>query len=392
MPPYGGGEPIPLDVFGDLWYQGVPTMCLDWPDAPTPAAMAEATPDETPSPGVPAVATPPSFTEVISTPSGRIAFFGELGDGPAEVFVVDLPGGTPRQVTHGEWVLDWQSFLAWLPDGRHLLFGTRETEPEDRKIVLLDVETSEGQIVPNIPKDVAVWLSWSPDGSQWLWAAGKILYVADAGNSEPKPIYQGDRDIAEPIWSPDGQQIAFVIANEIYIASPDGSAVEKIIDFASEPPVPSLLSLSSLAWSPDGSRLAFTASYRDEGARLNTVCTLTLAEARPACLAELPVNVWGTLAWLPDSRRLVLQDDGDIYTLDVRSGDLIDVSHNPAVDRIQYVAADQAISPDGQFLAFVSDRDHWRSEVYVLHLLSGKVVARLTADFASQWGVAWSPQ
>jgi Tol biopolymer transport system component len=82
----------------------------------------------------------------------------------------------------------------------------------------------------------------------------------------------------------------------------------------------------------------------------------------------------------------------DIYTLGVQNGDVINVSHNPAVDQIQYVAADQAISPDGQFLVFTSDRDHWHHEVYVLHLLSGKVVVRVTADFAGQWGVAWSPQ
>ena len=93
-----------------------------------------------------------------------------------------------------------------------------------------------------------------------------------------------------------------------------------------------------------------------------------------------------------DSQRLVLQDSSEIYALDIQSGEALNLTHHPAKDEIPYYTADQTISPDGQFLALTSTRDHWRKEVYVLHIASGEVVARLTANFVTEWAPAWRPR
>ena len=102
--------------------------------------------------------------------------------------------------------------------------------------------------------------------------------------------------------------------------------------------------------------------------------------------------MYGSFAWLPDSQHLVLQDGTEIYIMDIDSGEVLNLTHDPAEDEIPYYTADQVTSPDGEFLVFTSRRDHWEKEVYVLHIASGEVVTRLTADFGSQWGAAWSKQ
>jgi len=387
FPPYGGGEPISLGISGDLWYEGLPTACQDWPAEPTPAAVAQATPTSMPTTVVPAITTPPPYAGAIPAPVGRIAFFAESGGHSTDIFVVDLADRTSQQVTHGEWVLDWRSWLGWLPDGQHLFFYTSEPKREDRKVVLLDPATGETKIVANLPTSGLVWLAWSPDGSRLLWATGKVLYVADPGNINPQQIFQAGNDIAEPIWSLDSQHIAFVVSNEIYLIPSDGGDALKITNFSAESPAPLPFSLQNLAWSPNGSRIAFI--IRSDADNSTHFCTLDTTESIVACLDQLPVAIWGTFDWLSDSQHVVFQDGFEIYSLDVQSGEVLNLTHNPAMDSIPYDIADQILSPDGEFLVFTSDRDHYLEEVYILHIPSGEVVARLTADFVRQWNAVW---
>ena len=61
------------------------------------------------------------------------------------------------------------------------------------------------------------------------------------------------------------------------------------------------------------------------------------------------------------------------------------------VTRGQELDVSPAPSPDGRFVAFVSDRDHPRRELYVMHM-DGNDVTRLTFDDAFTEAPAWSPQ
>jgi TolB protein len=73
----------------------------------------------------------------------------------------------------------------------------------------------------------------------------------------------------------------------------------------------------------------------------------------------------------------------EIYVLDANSGELVNLTRNPASDRAP------AWSPNGQEIAFESDRDgNW--ELYVLSL-KDRALNRLTDNLAYDGAPAWSP-
>lgn len=86
----------------------------------------------------------------------------------------------------------------------------------------------------------------------------------------------------------------------------------------------------------------------------------------------------------------MFQNGTQIYTFDTNSGVTTSITNHPSRNSLPYYGGDQALSSDGQFLAFTSDRDHWASETYVLHVASGQVAARLTADFVGEANAVWS--
>ncbi|MGD9144499.1 MAG: hypothetical protein PVI80_02970 [Anaerolineae bacterium] len=75
--------------------------------------------------------------------------------------------------------------------------------------------------------------------------------------------------------------------------------------------------------------------------------------------------------------------NAEIYLLDSSSGELVNLTRNPAHDRAP------AWSPDGEAIAFESDRDgNW--EIYLLRLDDGSL-SRLTDHLAYDGAPAWSP-
>ena len=78
-----------------------------------------------------------------------------------------------------------------------------------------------------------------------------------------------------------------------------------------------------------------------------------------------------------------ISGDFDIYRMDVASGDLRQLTDDPATD------LNPVWSPDGQQIVFQSDRDG-NQEIYVMQA-DGSQVQRLTSDPGDDTIPAWSP-
>jgi dipeptidyl aminopeptidase/acylaminoacyl peptidase len=150
---------------------------------------------------------------------------GFIADGVYQIFVVPADGGTPRQVTHGEWDVGSPE---WSPDGRTLYFSSgpriEDAEYEWRESDVHAVDLATGTIRPLTtrkgPDNNPVV---SPDGRliaytgyDWTtdtWVDQK-LYVMNADGSNGRILADIDRSPGNVVWARDGSGVYFTAQNE----------------------------------------------------------------------------------------------------------------------------------------------------------------------------------
>ncbi len=146
---------------------------------------------------------------------------GYVREGFRHIFVVSTDGGTPRQLTDGDF--DHGGQLSWTPDSQSILFSANRKENgeyDPRNSEVHRVRVSTGVITALTDRQ-------GPDGSPVISPNGKKiaylgfddtyqgyqvtnLYVMNADGSSKKMIATNlDRDIANPQWSGDSKGIYF---------------------------------------------------------------------------------------------------------------------------------------------------------------------------------------
>jgi WD40 repeat protein len=195
-------------------------------------------------------------------------------------------------------------------------------------------------------KDIA----WSPDGEQLAilengsYSSRYALYLVDA-NGENKRLLT-DVPAYDFAWSPDGHQLAIGFSGYgqqegLHVMNIDGTELHRV-------PADSDLNGSAASWSPDGRQIAFHAYIGED------------------------------------------YESHDIYVVDVDGGNLRQLTHHPANDLFP------KWSPNGQWIAFLSDRDD-KNGLYVmgtdgsnLRLLAEQVQG-VERDWHRDNSLAWSP-
>jgi dipeptidyl aminopeptidase/acylaminoacyl peptidase len=145
---------------------------------------------------------------------------GYLEEGFIHVFIVSSDGGTPRQITQGNWN---HNGIEWTPDGKEILFTSlrvEEAEYEYRQsnIYAVHVETSQIRQLTNrngIDSSPVV----SPDGKKvayvgYDWTDDTYienkLYIMDIDGRNPKELaVDFDRSPANMFWATDNSGIYF---------------------------------------------------------------------------------------------------------------------------------------------------------------------------------------
>ena len=153
---------------------------------------------------------------------------GFTATGNTHVFVVSADGGSPRQITSGDWN---HGAPQWMPDGKAILF-TADRVPE----------------------------------AEYRWRQGDI-YAADVASGAIRQLTKRNGPDGQPTPSPDGKLIAYTgydstraswKDSELYIMNADGSSPRQISGSLDRSP-------QGLMWAADGSGLYFSAE--SEGAR-----------------------------------------------------------------------------------------------------------------------------
>ncbi|HXH97941.1 MAG TPA: S9 family peptidase [Gaiellaceae bacterium] len=157
--PADGGEPRKLTDAKD----GV--EALAWSPDSTRIAYAMRVRDAAYEEEDEAKRAPRRFTRLLY----KLDTVGWIGDRRKHLFVVDLEGGEPQQLTDGDCEDDEP---VWSPDGQRIVFSALRGERWDTELV-------------------------------------SRLYTVDAGGGEPEPLTDGSGSCTKPAFSPDGSRIAY---------------------------------------------------------------------------------------------------------------------------------------------------------------------------------------
>jgi Tol biopolymer transport system component len=316
-------------------------------------------------------------------PSGTIAFVTNR-DGDDEIYLMNGDGSEQVNIANNE-AADSEPW--WSPDASRLIFKSFRTGPAN-----IFVMSPDGSDVEQLTDNSAVegGARWSPDGARIAFYSFRrqregLMWVMGSDGSDPQPVLKDQVPSPQTTcaggfpggWFPDGQRILYrgseggISALQICSVEPDGSDIKIVL---SESGVMSYFP----SLSPDGRKIAFT-SDRDGNPEIYVM------------------NVDGG-----GLRRLTNDEDGtrneDGNHADPGLGDCRDGLDNDGDTLVDSDDSDCRIideyptwSPDGQWIAFHSDRDG-DFDIYIVRP-DGSDLRRLTDnDDNNDVQPSWSPQ
>lgn len=243
------------------------------------------------------------------------------GGSPVEsdLWVMNADGSEARRLTSDP---GYDYAARFSPDGDQILFE-RTNGDGGPALMVIDADGRHVQQIAGADEEVIFGAAWSPDGSQVVTIGhpgeeGEVnwLAVMDADGSDRRVLYEGPYNMPE--WSPDGRHILIASRGRMLLIPLDGSAPVSLGDGLDRQ------GSSRIAWSPDGSTILYTRPidhalgeelwilYADGGETRMVADGLQWRDPSPT--------------WSPDGTAIVFVKAGDIWTIDVATSELTQVT------------------------------------------------------------------
>jgi tricorn protease len=347
------------------------------------------------------------------SPDGNFIAFSSNRDGNYDVFVIPVTGGKPKQLTFH--TAD-DTVVGWTPDGKKVIFSSARGTGAFPFVATLFEVSVDGGTEQQLPSDWGASASFSPDGSKmalmrhpgtWSRKHYRGAYAADLwvrdvhANTFTKlgdPDYKGN--YFWPMYGAHG---------EIYFVS-DRTSNEKNIKYGG----PEVMKSANNIWKiPEKGGTPVQITHHTDG----NLYFPSISEDRKTIVYEDNFGLWkldlasgksteiridlksdskeNDVEWVtvnnevesfdlsPSSRRAAVVVHGEVFTIATDRGEV------QRVTETAWREQDVNWSPDGKWIAFISDRSG-RQEIWMATEL-GKDARKLTdADCDKTW-LQWAP-
>lgn len=344
------------------------------------------------------------------SPDGRfIAFAGEY-DGNREVYLMPAEGGIPVRLTYTP-VLSRDDIsdrmgpnnivMGWTPDGQKIIFRSRMAEWNDFNGQLYLV-SREGGRPEEIPLPRGGFCSFSPDGQKlafnrifrefrtWKRYRGGMvddIWIYDFQTRKTENITANEASDIIPMWS--GKNIYFLSDRDqdkrfnLYVFDTGTRETRKLTDFKDYDIKFPSLGPDSIVFENGG--YLYRLDLATE--KINRI-PVYIADDQVRARTELVKVADNIGSWdiAPDGARAVFGARGEIFTVPARNGNTRNLTGTSGVHE-----RDVAWSPDGRWIAFISDKTG-QEELYIVPQDGSAPAMQLTADTdCYKYAPLWSP-
>jgi tricorn protease len=316
------------------------------------------------------------------SPDGKwIAFTGQY-DGNFNVYVMPADGGQPKQLTFyqgGAHQLNdrmgvHDEVVSWTPDGKRIVFLTRRDASNGwtKRPYTVSVE---GGLPQPLPMDQGGLLSYSPDGSKvaynvifrnfrtWKRYTGGLaqwITIYDLKNNTSEDVPHTDWTDTFPMWH--GNTIYFTSDRgtdhhlNLYSYDVGSKQIEQLTHYDEWDVMWPSLGPDAIVFQNAGYLYTF-----DFQSKQPKKLDIQLPADRTAAMKH-----WDNVSRLitdfdiaPDGKRAVFAARGDVFTVPAKEGSVRNLTRTPGIRE-----KDVAWSPDGRWVAYVSDRTG-EDEIYI---------------------------
>jgi tricorn protease len=339
------------------------------------------------------------------SPDGQWVAFTSDRLGNNDVWVVPVTGGEPRQLTFhtGSDAIEY-----WTPDGRGIVIRTsRSSHPFLNPLYVVPID---GGVPTPLSMVMASNAMLKQDGSTLAFAPLGVTQTRQGqnGNRTSDVFVQNmqtgavtqltDTDVENfrphkhdgmPMWGADGM-IYFMSEREgsfnIWRISPQGGTPQRVTNHDNA-------GVKYPAISPDGRKIIYVYEFE--------LWTLEVPSGQPRKVAiDVPIdprdnhveflsvqNQADGFAPSHDGQSVAVDERGEIFIVpvDAETGEKVQVTRSAWRDRYQH------FSPDGKYLAFVSDEGGTGEEQIWLFDLATRERRRLTNHASPKTSFLWSP-
>jgi dipeptidyl aminopeptidase/acylaminoacyl peptidase len=301
------------------------------------------------------------------------------------------------------------SNAVWSPDGRHVAFLSDRAGVANIHVAANDPGGRPGpaRAITRFADGLNAGLFWSADSQRVFFPRQGDLWQAPIAGGEPVAAWTTPEAESIVVLSPDGRRVAFVRGGNDLVVRSLADGKESVVVRGDGKAV------TGVNWSPDGARLVFnlgaTTIRHDqtpEYAGAKIIYTISERRAGESLAVDagggtpspLPgVGGAGPRGWIDPTHFVIDRQSGDYKRRTISVADLssrtLQTLHEDIDEKFWSIPgqADPGAqpSPDGKWLAFISDRDGW-DHLYVMPSRGGAPTQITKGNFEA-WRPTWSP-